>query len=210
MEDLPGNSRKARVPPPAEKIERVTSAEAVPRKRGLGQKFRDTFFQGEDARSVMEHVFTDIIVPGMKDLFVDAAKDALDRKVYGESARKRVSSARSYSDLGRVDYSKFSGSHPAMSKPNPERSISRRSRARHEFNELIIQSRPEAEEVIERMFDILSQYGSVTVAHLYELTGVRSDHTDMKWGWTDLRGSKVRPMRGGGYLLDLPEPEPLN
>jgi hypothetical protein len=88
--------------------------------------------------------------------------------------------------------------------------LSRRSRARGAFDELIIPSRQEAEEVIERMFDILSRYGAVSVADLYELTGVQSSHTDMKWGWAELRGAKAVRLRQGGFLLDLPEPEPLD
>jgi hypothetical protein len=61
------------------------------------------------------------------------------------------------------------------------------------------------------MYDYMSRFGTVSVAHLYELTGIQSSHTDMKWGWDELRGSRVVPQRnGGGYLLDLPEPEPLD
>jgi hypothetical protein len=70
----------------------------------------------------------------------------------------------------------------------------------------VIASRQEAEEVLDRMYDLISQYDAVTVAELYELTGLESSHTDQKWGWEDLRGSGVGRVRGGGYLLELPEP----
>ncbi len=92
----------------------------------------------------------------------------------------------------------------------PQRSISRTSRARNHFDELIIASRQEAEEVIDRMFDIMSRYGSVSVADLYELTGLQSSHTDIKWGWTEMRGAKPVRLRQGGFLLELPEPQPLS
>jgi hypothetical protein len=49
----------------------------------------------------------------------------------------------------------------------------------------------------------------MNVADLYELTGLESNHTDMKWGWTQLRGAKAVRLRTGGFLLDLPEPQPL-
>jgi len=42
----------------------------------------------------------------------------------------------------------------------------------------------------------------------YELVGLDSTHTDHKWGWEELTGAGVSRIRGG-YLLDLPEPEPL-
>jgi len=41
------------------------------------------------------------------------------------------------------------------------------------------------------------------------LVGLAATHTDNKWGWTDLSGAGVSRIRGG-YLLDLPEPEPLD
>ena len=70
-------------------------------------------------------------------------------------------------------------------------------------------NRAEAEEVIDRLFELVSIYESATVADLYELVGLSSTHTDHKWGWTDLMGAGVSRIRGG-YLLDLPDPEPLD
>lgn len=87
--------------------------------------------------------------------------------------------------------------------------LSRESRARGSFEELVIPTRAQADEVIDRMYEILSRYEVVTLADLYEMTGIQGSHTDNKWGWTQLRGVRVRPLRAGGYLLDLPEPEAL-
>jgi hypothetical protein len=89
------------------------------------------------------------------------------------------------------------------------RTLSRGSRARHSFDEIVIQSRPEAEEVLDRLYDLISKYELARVSDLYSLTGFESSHTDYKWGWTELTGSGVSRVRSGGYLLDLPEPEPL-
>jgi hypothetical protein len=70
-------------------------------------------------------------------------------------------------------------------------------------------TRVEAEEVIDRLFDVVSRYETATVADLYEMVGVTGNYTDDKWGWTDLRGASVQRVRNG-YLLDLPRPEPLD
>jgi hypothetical protein len=65
--------------------------------------------------------------------------------------------------------------------------------------------------VLERMFDILQNYDVVLVADLYALTGIAGSHTDHRWGWTSVcEGRKVIPCAVHGYLLDLPEPEPLS
>lgn len=209
MQDFPANSRKAQEQEqPREKVERVTSAETVRRKRGLGRRFKETFIGG-DARSATEYVIFTIVIPAVKDLFADAAQSGIDRLIYGEGAKPRHgTSSWASNNAGHVAYNRMSAS-PRPQPAQQQRMISRRSRARHTFDELIIPSRQEADEVIDRMFDLLSKYGMASVADLYELTGIQSSHTDMKWGWTSLRGAKAVRLRQGGFLLDLPEPEDL-
>ena len=210
MQDFPANSNKAKVSTePREKLKPVTSAEAVRRKRGLGHKFKDAFIGG-DARSAFHYMVAEVFVPAMQDTMVDAFQGGIERMIRGESARPRRRGAPSgYNGLGHVDYRGY-GRQSQSSGPPQQRMLSRRSRARHDFDDLVIPSRSEANEVIDQMFEVLSRYGVVSVADLYELTGIQSSHTDMKWGWTDLRGARAVSLRQGGYLLDLPEPEPLD
>lgn len=206
MEDFPTNSQTARIP--REKVERVTSAEAVRRKRGLGQKFKETFMPG-DARSVSEHVVQSVILPGVRDLLFDTLSDAIERMFFGDTRRPRTGGSSITTNYGRIDYPTAYNrmSAPTARSQPQQRMLSRGARARHNFDDLIIPSRQEAEEVLDRMFDMLSKYGRVEVSVLYELTGIQSSHTDMKWGWTDLRGAKAVKLRNGGFLLNLPEPE---
>ena len=212
--EFPGNSQKARVANEPKNIERVTSAEAVRRKRGVGRRFKEIFFSGEDARSVMEYVVVDIVVPELKELIVDAAQSGIERMIHGESSRRprRTPTVNGYSP--HIPYNRISTSTPSSSlrtTQQPSRMLSsRRPRIRHEFEDLIIPSRQEAEEVIDRMFDILSRYGQVSLDDLHVLVGIKPSHTDMKWGWYELRGAKAVRLRQGGFLLDLPEPQPLD
>ena len=207
MQDFPANSNKAKVnAEPREKIEPVTSAEAVRRKRGLGRQFKETFVGG-DARTAFHYMLGEVIIPAIQDTLIDAFQGGVERLIRGEASPRHRRVSGGSSGLGHVAYNRYS----QPSTTTAPRTLSRRSRARHEFDELIIPSRQEAEEVIDRMFDLLSRYGEVSVADLYELTGIQSSHTDMKWGWTELRGAKARRLpREGGFLLDLPEPEPLH
>ena len=211
MQDFPANSAKARERsegPPQDarrtKIEQVTSAEAVRRKRGLGSRFRETFIGGS-ARGAAEYVVTDVVVPTVRDLIFESLQGGLDRLIYGDTRPRRGVTTSSYSNLGHMNYQGMSSNRPPTT-----RSLSQRSRTRHDFGEIVIPNRQEAEEVLDRMYDVLSRYGSVPVADLYELTGIQSSHADHKWGWTSLRGAKVARLRTGGYLLDLPNPEPLD
>lgn len=206
MEDFPANSRAARAAQDEpQKVERITSAEAKRRKRGLGRQFKDTFVGG-DARTAFNYMVVDVIVPAIQDTMIDAFQGGVERLIRGDNHRPRRTRVSGYGNAGHVNYQGMST--PTKQTPQP-RMLSRSSRSRGSFDELIIPSRQEAEEVIDRMFDILSRYGSVSVATLYELTGVQSSHTDMKWGWTALQGAKAMRLRQGGFLLDLPEPEPL-
>jgi hypothetical protein len=213
MEDFPANSAKARVrsdgPPQEEpkKVEQVTSATAVRRKRRLGRQFKETFISGS-ARGAVEYMATDVIVPAIRDTLFDAIQGGIERLIYGDSRGIRRSGPPSgYPSPGpQVNYAGMS-----TNKPPTNRALSQRSRARHNFGEIIIQNRQEAEDVLDRLYDELSRYGSVTVAVLYELTGIQSSHTDHRWGWTSLRGARVRALtRTGGYLIDLPDPQPLD
>ena len=72
-----------------------------------------------------------------------------------------------------------------------------------------METRVEAEEVLDRLFDWIERYEQVAVAELYEMVGISGNFTDQKWGWTDLRGATVSRV-GRGYLLNLPRPEPLD
>lgn len=217
MQDFPANSAKARARSegprpegPPQRIEQVTSAEADRRKRGVGRQFKETFIGGT-ARGALDYVFTDVIVPAIRDLMFESFRDGMEKWVYGDSRiRRNRSLGDRYSDVGHVNYQGMSTSTAMRSRPpTSSRTISRQARSRQTFDEVIIRSRVEAEEVLDRMFDTLSRYGVVKVAELYEMTGIRSEHTDHKWGWTSLRGAKVATLRDGTYLLDLPEPESL-
>ncbi len=214
MDEFPANSQKAKATDaPREKLNPVTSAEPVRRKRGLGRQFKETFFSGS-AREAAEYMVVDIVVPAVRDMFADAMQSGIERLIYGDRtpgpSRGRSRSSIMNNTAGHVNYNSMA---PTQRETKPsqaqQKMLSRRSRARHNLDELVIQSRQESEEVIDQMFDVLSRYGVVSVADLYELTGIQSGHTDMKWGWTNLRGAKAVRLRQGGFLLDLPDPEPL-
>jgi hypothetical protein len=202
--EFPPNSARSKVEaetPEEKKIEPVVSGKVDRRKKPLGKRFQDTFFGG-DARGTAMFVVASVLIPAAKDMLVETGQQFIERMVYGDT--KRRSFTRGPNPAGHIAYNRMN----ASDRP-PAASMTRRARARHDFDEIVLQSRSEAEEVLERMFDLLSRYDSVSVADLYELTGIPSAHTDQKWGWLDLRGSQVTRTRTGGYVINLPEPNPL-
>lgn len=213
MDQFPSNAKNVRTAArEPKKVEQVTSAEAARRPKGLGRRFKETFVGG-DMRGAIHYMFVEVVVPAIQDTLIEAFQGGVERLIKGDSGHGgRRTVTRGYSSSSgapQVNYQGMVTRGPlgGKSPSQPQRSLSNRAKTRHAFDELIIPSRQEALEVIDRMFDILARYGQVSVADLYALTGVESSHTDIKWGWTALPGARAQPLRQGGYLLDLPEPE---
>lgn len=203
MDQYPPNNKKAKeVSKPDKKVERVIESEATVRKKPLGRQFTDTFIGG-DAKSALNFVIFQVLVPAARDALAEAGSQGIERLIFGDSRRKASSTAAT----GHVSYNRFS--HRSTPKSPGFMEISRRARATHDFGEILLQTRGEAEAVIEQLFEIVSRFGVVTVADLYDLIGLGSTHADNKWGWTELRGANVVKTRHG-YLLDLPDTEPLD
>lgn len=214
--EFPSNSHRQREEETSEpkkdevkKIERVVSGEVIRRKKPLSRRLKETFVGG-DARSAWGYVVLDILIPAAKDMVVDATMGGLERTLFGESRSRSRRTGRSNPN-GYVAYNRYSSSNsrPPWDREEPRREMPRRSRPASDIQDIILESRGEAEEVIDRLFDLVAKYESATVADLYELTGQTGNYTDDKWGWTDIRGAGVTRIRNG-YLLDLPRPEPLD
>lgn len=203
MENFPPNSMKTKTQE-REKVQRVTSGDAVRRRKPLGKQFSRTFFGG-DAQTAWHYMITNVMIPAVQDTIIEMISTGTERLVRGDHRPRRGGP----SNLGYVNYRGYSQQQRPDDRPPMPRMLSRPSRARQTFDEIIIPTRQEAEEVIDRLYDLISKYESATVADLYELTGLTSTHTDHTWGWTNLRGASVERVRGGGYLLNLPEPEYL-
>ena len=155
----------------------------------------------EDARSVGETVLWDVIIPTVKNLISDTVTRGIESMLYGGDSRPR----------SRTSYSDYSGySRP---KGNRDRSADRRERrsARQvepERNEIIFDSRSDANDVIDRMSDIIDQYGQASLADLNALIGASSNFIDDNWGWTDMGSFNVRQVRDG-FMLTHDEPQSL-
>lgn len=218
MENYPSNSKTVRSNKVEKKtvqskredskpeIEKVVQGEVTRRKKPLGKRFAETFVVS-DAQSVWSYVISQVIVPAGKDMITDAVSQGVERLIFGEGRPTRGShTSRLVRSAGsNIAYNRYSSSRTERATP----SLSRQARASHNFDEIILASRIEGEEVLDRLHSLISQYGQATVNDLYEMIGITGDYTDEKWGWDSLPGARVVRTRGGGYLLDLPKPIPV-
>ena len=199
MEEYKTNSDKSRQEQSEKKIESVISGKTKTRKKGEMQKFADVFI-AEDANNVKSYILLEVIVPAVKKVISDIVTTGIDMILYGESGTTRKNGSAS-----KVSYRNY------YERENG-RSYSGTSARRANFNydDILFDTRMDAENVLESMNDIIDQYGMVSVSDFYELANVSNDnYTLNRYGWVNLAGSAVMRVRDG-YVLKLPKAVPLN
>ena len=210
MEEFPSNRRERprgrdEGPPQQQqkKVDKVIVGEVTRRKRPLTRRFAEYFMPG-NARSVWGFIAMDILIPAARDAISDSFHEGFDRLWEGESRGRSHRGRGRGRGGGYVSYNSYS----RRDDRDEPRHISRRGRSNHDFDEIILPSRVEAERVIDSLFELVNRYEIATVSDLYDLVGIDATPTDEKWGWEDIRGAGVTRIKGG-YLLDLPRPEPI-
>lgn len=209
--DYQGNANKDKEKPtqrerPDKKLEKVVTGEVSQKPRGVGRKFKEVFFGG-DAKNAASFVVSDVLLPALRNLIVDAVTNGAEKLIYGES-RGRGRSRTNYG--ARYQYN---AGYPSPFRPDPRERLPMGGargirQGRHEVNDIVIATKEEAELVAERLVDIVDQYEVASLADLYELVGLPSSHIDNKWGWTFLGNIQIRQIRQG-YLLELPPLEEI-
>jgi len=215
-DNFPSNSRIKKVEAAPEvtkpKVEKVVTGVVKKQKRSFGKKMAETFLV-DDTKSVGSYIIHDVLIPAGKSMVCDIVGwgGFAEMMLFGGlGGNKRGGAGSSIRRDGgsRVNYTSYSRDSRENQRDRP-REISRVGRARHDFDEVVLATRGEAEEVLSILFDLTVTYGIASVADLYDAVGITSNFTDNKYGWTDLRGSDVTRVRDG-YLLNLPRPVPLD
>ncbi len=207
MTEFPSNSKHSQPPKaaPEKVVEQVVASEATSRKKSLGRRLREVFIGG-DTKSVINYVISDVLVPQAKDMFAEAVSQGFEKLIYGEArSGSRRYGGRAPTGPGPTNYTRYAvrGNNPIGRQGHEDRRPTASVRTQM-VDDILLATRPEAELVVDRMYDLLRDYDTVTVADLHSLVGLSSSYTDQKWGWTDLQGTNVRRVRDG-YVLDLPK-----
>lgn len=202
---IPGNSHKLRTekqePDPRPKLEKVISGKVVTRKPNVFKRFARGFI-ADDAQTVGDFIMTDVVIPAVKNLLSDIINQGSNRVLYGHSRPRGRSGLGMGSNISslRTRYDNV----PEARRSN----MSTGARARHDFREIVLESRQDALSILQALEAQIAEYGHATVADLYDLIEVTSSFTDRRWGWLDLSNADISQNRDG-YRLDLPSPEAL-
>lgn len=202
-ENFPGNEI-VKEPEETKKVVKVTKGAIRQRK----EPFLYKIFGGETAKNIFSYILWDVIVPAAKSTVTDVVSNSIEMIFYGDEGRKsnrvRRDKSRSYVSYSSIYDNRKSGSGYQNSSARRER-----NRNRHRFDDVIIETRVDAEEVLSTLVELIDQYDLCTVKDFYEAVGISAEYTDNKWGWESLGNASIRPVRGG-YILDLPTPQPYD
>ena len=202
MNDYKPNSNRSKAElkdkQPEKKVEKIVTGKVITRKKSAISKFADELIS-EDAKNVKSYVLGEVLIPAIKKAISDIVTDGIDMILYGESRR---GNKRSTAD--RVSYKNY------YDRDN-QTSCSYRSvgSARYSYDNIVLTSRGEAEDVLARMDELMDTYGLVRVADLYDLVGVTGNPTDNAYGWTNIRNAEIVRVRGG-YIIKMPRAIPID
>lgn len=209
MQELPGNTPTGKKgAPEKQRVERVVHGEVTTRKPSFAKRLRENLFPGH-AETVSEYVIWDVLIPSAKDVIADMASSFLERMLFGETRPAGVRASQRGGGSSRMNYNRMSsGGAPASPyRPDPRQTTSRNA-TYQSFDDIVLQTRAEAEQVLSAMMTRIHEYQAVTVADLYELVGLTGDYTAQDWGWTDLTNVGISRIRNG-YVLELPREEKM-
>lgn len=157
-----------------------------------------SMFISDGITDIKSHIVFEVLIPAAKK----AVSDGVNMMLFGETGSFRKSSTSS-----KVSYREYYG--------REEREVERgRDRGRYRsggysYDDITLETRAEANDVLSRLDELIEVYGMASVADLYDLVGISGQYTDNKYGWKDIRSASHVRVRDG-YLLKLPMARPLN
>lgn len=193
MAEYPSNSFKSKeeqkLDAREKRVQKVVRG-GVKTRQNKGRKLTDIFIS-EDASNVKSYIAMDVLVPAFKKLIFDIFTDGIEMILYGSKGSKSGKSG------SKISYRSY------YDEPSDNRS-SRATTGRFDYEDIIYDSRGEAEIVLKNMHGCMSRFGMVTVADMYDLSGLTAPHTAFRYGWMSIRNASVKRIRDG-YIIDLPK-----
>lgn len=207
--DFPSNANKGKDPKPPEKeervIEKVVTGEVIHKKKTFSSKFRDVFL-GAELKSATQYITSDVLLPALRNMIVEATSRGIERLIYGDRAPQRSSMQFGQT---RVSYNNISN---ARSGPQQRIYIPGQAQEVHprraDIAEFVLERKEDAETVVESLSNIVGAFDVVAVSDLYQLVGIPHTYVDNHWGWSSLAHVHIRQTRQG-WVIDMPPIEPI-
>ena len=204
LSELKSNSFKSREKEkkqPDKAIEKVVSGSVKKRAGSKEVKNLASEFVPGTVGSLFDYIKTDVLIPSIKKGVSDIVKNGIDILLYGDSRPREKRGPSEKVSYNKKFYTSSDYRSSYESTRHPVRGYG--------YDDVLIEDRGEAEEVLTRMSELIETYGTVSVADMYDLCGVTPEFTDNDYGWTDIRSAEVKRVRDG-YILKMPRAMPLD
>ncbi len=200
MEDYRANSMKSKMETKAEessekKIDKVVKSPVKTKKKGKLAKILDSLVK-EDAATIKNHIIKEVIDPEIRKIAQDVVTNVVDMALWGKDGGTKQ---RPRTAAGQVSYRSYYNGQTVPQQPVRKKA----GTSSYLVDDIVITTRGEAEEVLQRMEELLDSYGTVSVADYYDLVDITGKHTDNKYGWNDLSAAYI-VKAFDGYVIKLP------
>lgn len=204
--EFPSNSQKEKTV--KKKVEKVVTGNVKTKKKTLSKKFVETFLD-DDLPNVKSYILHDVIVPSIKKTIYEMITGGASMSLFGST---RTNNMRRDGKSSYVAYnsSLYNRSGPQSDRDrSSRRDLSGRNRANHNFDDVVLETRGEAEEVLGALVELVDVYNIASIADLYALVDIKPNFTDEKYGWDNLSSASVTRVKDG-YILNLPRTIVIN
>lgn len=188
--------------------EPIVQAKVSRPKKSPGRSISETFLV-DDAHNVFGYILREVIIPGAKSLLSDLVSTGIDRLLYGGDAgairRRNRGSAAPVVSYGRFynDPATERRRTRTQPEPTPRNAIARR--VRQSFEDVVLETRQDADEVLITLLEAIDVYGVVSLAEFYDLVGIPTTWVDGSHGWDNLSNASIVRVVDG-WVINLPRP----
>ena len=167
------------------------------KKKSSLAKAAGSFLQ-DDIDSVKDYIINDVLKPAIKRTISEMVRNGIDMLLYGEVKHDgKRSSSISYRDYYDRD------------RDHRDRRDEPRSKSVFEYDDIIYDTRSEAETVLELMTELIEKYRVASVSDLYEFSKLTGPYTGNRYGWTDISDARIIHSRDG-YMIRFPKAKALD
>lgn len=192
--------QKAAAKTEEKRVQKVVKGPVKTKKNDV-RKLADIFIS-EDVSSVKNYIFLDVLVPAIKKAIYDIVTNGIDMFLYGGTGKgKNGSNNQKVSYRNYYDQKNSNSGYRGSENTKNHNSF--------DYDDIVFNTRGEAEAARQQMQEIVARYGMVTVNDLYEMTPLTAPYTASKYGWMDVSNVEVSRVRDG-YILKLPRAVPID
>lgn len=194
------------------KVEPVIKGKAHTKRRTT-KTILQAIFASQDADTVRDYIVFDIVIPKAKNVIADLGNSILNAILFGDSGPSRVTPFGQGSGAQRVSYNSYSSGrqdNPQRYSNQQRRVNSNDPRNRAIFEDVVFDSKIDADAVLDKLNEMINTYGVVSVNDAYDACDLSAPYTYNNYGWTSLSSAYVDRDHRGQWCIHFPLALPID